>query len=112
MEPVNVFRQKNNNTYYGIKTCPLREDMMLETFAFIGVLILMCTYYAVKTRNLPENFNEAKYIGFAMYATILTDISFALIYFGSEVKVCIFFPLSTRRIYLVGLFFSDFLFRY
>ena len=85
---MDVFRQRNDS-YYGIRICSLKEDVMIENYCFIGVLILICTYYAVKTRNLPENFNEAKYIGFAMYATILTDISFGLIYFGSEVKVCV-----------------------
>ena len=34
-------------------------------------LIAMCTLYAVKTRNVPENFNEAKFIGFTMYTTIV-----------------------------------------
>ncbi|XP_065226765.1 metabotropic glutamate receptor 1-like [Planococcus citri] len=106
-EPVHVFHQKEDSSYYGIKICSLKEDIMMETFAFVGVLILICTYYAVKTRNLPENFNEAKYIGFAMYATILTDISFGLIYFGSEVKtlainLCISINTLIALIFLFG----------
>lgn len=39
-------------------------------------LIAMCTLYAVKTRNVPENFNEAKFIGFTMYTTIVIWYAF------------------------------------
>lgn len=50
-------------------------------------LILMCTVYAVKTRNVPENFNEAKFIGFTMYTTLVIWVAFVPIYFGSQLKV-------------------------
>lgn len=39
------------------------------------VLVVLCTLYAVKTRNLPENFNEAKFIGFSMYTTCVIWVS-------------------------------------
>jgi hypothetical protein len=41
-------------------------------------------------RNVPENFNEAKFIGFAMYCTCVIWIAFVPIYFGSESKVGLF----------------------
>lgn len=50
-------------------------------------LIAMCTVYAVKTRNVPENFNEAKFIGFTMYTTLVIWIAFVPIYFNSNAKV-------------------------
>ncbi|XP_059166231.1 metabotropic glutamate receptor 5-like [Physella acuta] len=50
------------------------------------VLILLCTIYAVKTRNLPENFNEAKFIGFTMYSTCVIWLGFFPIYFAGESK--------------------------
>ncbi|XP_065213578.1 metabotropic glutamate receptor 1-like [Planococcus citri] len=59
---------------------------LIKIFAFVALLILLCTYYAFKTRNLPENFNEAKYIGFAMYATVLTAIAFNTVYFTIDDK--------------------------
>ncbi|KAG7155867.1 Metabotropic glutamate receptor 5-like [Homarus americanus] len=50
-------------------------------------LIAMCTVYAVKTRNLPENFNEAKFIGFSMYTTCVIWMAWLPIYFGSDHKI-------------------------
>ncbi|KAK4328395.1 hypothetical protein Pmani_001220 [Petrolisthes manimaculis] len=47
----------------------------------------MCTVYAVKTRNLPENFNEAKFIGFSMYTTCVIWLAWIPIYFGSNHKI-------------------------
>ena len=37
---------------------------------------LFCTYYAFKARGIPENFNETKYIGFAMYILLLSSIAY------------------------------------
>ncbi|KAF2361120.1 GPCR family 3 C-terminal protein [Trinorchestia longiramus] len=50
-------------------------------------LVMMCTLYAVKTRNLPENFNEAKFIGFSMYTTCVIWLAWVSIYFGSDHKM-------------------------
>lgn len=60
---------------------------VLAPLAFDFLLILLCTVYALKTRNVPENFNEAKFIGFAMYTTCVIWIAFVPIYFGSDTKV-------------------------
>lgn len=47
----------------------------------------MCTLYAFKTRNVPENFNEAKFIGFTMYTTLVIWIAFVAIYLSSDHKI-------------------------
>ncbi|XP_045197998.1 metabotropic glutamate receptor 1-like [Mercenaria mercenaria] len=60
---------------------------IIVPLGFDLVLIAMCTLYAIKTRNLPENFNEAKFIGFSMYTTCVIWLGFMAIYFGSERKV-------------------------
>lgn len=44
------------------------------------ILILVCTYYGFKTRNIPSNFNEAKSIAFAMYASCITIIVFLAVF--------------------------------
>lgn len=67
----------------------------------------MCTLYAFKTRNVPENFNEAKFIGFTMYTTLVIWAACVVIYLSSEHKVttlclCISF---SALIALILLFF-------
>ncbi|GIY57906.1 metabotropic glutamate receptor 1 [Caerostris darwini] len=60
---------------------------IIAPLGFDFFLIAMCTVYAVKTRNVPENFNEAKFIGFTMYTTLVIWVAFVPIYFGSNSKV-------------------------
>lgn len=67
--------------------CDTSARGVLAPLAFDFLLVALCTLYAVKTRNVPENFNEAKFIGFAMYTTCVIWVAFVPIYFGSESKV-------------------------
>ncbi|KAG8194668.1 hypothetical protein JTE90_003138 [Oedothorax gibbosus] len=60
---------------------------IIAPLGFDFFLIAMCTLYAVKTRNVPENFNEAKFIGFTMYTTLVIWVAFVPIYFGSDSKI-------------------------
>uniref|UniRef100_A0A671SMB0 Metabotropic glutamate receptor 5 n=1 Tax=Sinocyclocheilus anshuiensis TaxID=1608454 RepID=A0A671SMB0_9TELE len=53
---------------------------MVAPLGYNGLLILSCTYYAFKTRNVPANFNEAKYIAFTMYTTCIIWLAFVPIY--------------------------------
>ena len=39
------------------------------------------------SRNVPENFNEAKFIGFSCYTTCVIWLSYLPIWFGSDIKV-------------------------
>jgi len=80
-------------------TCKESTPTIVVPFGFVAVLIVMCTVYAVKTRNLPENFNEAKFIGFTMYTTCVIWVAFVLIYFNSDqAKVSLVIPIYGRVI--------------
>lgn len=48
------------------------------------ILSLACIYYAFKGRKIPENFNEARYIGFAMYIVLLCSAAYYPVVFGLE----------------------------
>ncbi|KAL5242911.1 hypothetical protein ACI65C_010321, partial [Semiaphis heraclei] len=72
---------------------PSRESNILVCSSFINtsyviafgypiVLIVVCTVYAVLTRNIPEAFNESKHIGFTMYTTCVIWLAFVPLYFG------------------------------
>ncbi|KFD58623.1 hypothetical protein M513_00316 [Trichuris suis] len=87
--------------------CRFSKMGFFAPFGFDLFLVSMCTLYAIKTRNLPENFNEAKFIGFTMYTTCIVWLAFLAIYFGSNKKdttMCICFSLSAS-VALVLLFF-------
>ncbi|XP_055633826.1 metabotropic glutamate receptor 1-like [Toxorhynchites rutilus septentrionalis] len=89
-----------------VLACNTTRMGILVPLAFIFLLIILCTLYAWKTRNVPENFNEAKFIGFAMYTTCVIWVAFVPIYFGSESKIitmCICISLSAM-VTLVFLF--------
>lgn len=93
------------STHRAVLTCATTYRAVLSPFAFDALLLGLCTLYAVKTRNVPENFNEAKFIGFAMYTTCVIWVAFVPIYFGSQSKVitmcmCVTLSASVTLIFL------------
>lgn len=62
--------------------CDLHDETVCLALCFSVLLILLCTYYAYKTRKIPENFNEAKYISFVMYSTCIIWMAFVPTYFA------------------------------
>ena len=45
--------------------------MVLALYAFNVGLLFLCAYFAISTRNVPANFNEARPLSFATYNTLL-----------------------------------------
>ncbi|KFM79254.1 Metabotropic glutamate receptor, partial [Stegodyphus mimosarum] len=66
-----------------ILKCSIRDSSFLLSLIYNMILITVCTVYAVKTRKIPENFNESKFIGFTMYTTCIIWLAFVPIYFGT-----------------------------
>ncbi|XP_033636095.1 metabotropic glutamate receptor 1-like [Asterias rubens] len=64
--------------------CNTTTMAILAPLGYDALLVIMCTLYAFKTRNLPENFNEAKYIAFTMYTTCVVWLAFIPLYFGGN----------------------------
>ncbi|XP_039310156.1 metabotropic glutamate receptor 8 isoform X2 [Solenopsis invicta] len=67
-----------------VLTCRVSTFSLMMSLVYNMFLILMCTLYAFKTRKIPEDFNEAKYIGFTMYSTCIVWLAFVPIYFGTN----------------------------
>ncbi|XP_046583358.1 metabotropic glutamate receptor 1-like [Haliotis rubra] len=105
IEPADAHVDYSNNRVQLV--CNISTLGVIVPLGFDVFLIFMCTLYAIKTRNLPENFNEAKFIGFTMYTTCVIWLGFFPIYFGGDSKVvttCISITLSAS-VSLVLLFF-------
>ena len=66
-----------------ILKCNIQDMSFLFSQLYNASLIAISTIYAVKTRKIPENFNESKFIGFTMYTTCIIWLAFVPIYFGT-----------------------------
>ncbi|XP_032588820.1 metabotropic glutamate receptor isoform X2 [Drosophila mojavensis] len=66
-----------------ILKCKIQDMSFLFSQLYNMILITICTIYAIKTRKIPENFNESKFIGFTMYTTCIIWLAFVPIYFGT-----------------------------
>ncbi|XP_034937479.1 metabotropic glutamate receptor isoform X2 [Chelonus insularis] len=66
-----------------ILKCNIQDMSFLFSQLYNATLIVVSTVYAVKTRKIPENFNESKFIGFTMYTTCIIWLAFVPIYFGT-----------------------------
>ncbi|XP_077985666.1 metabotropic glutamate receptor 8-like [Glandiceps talaboti] len=66
--------------------CDISDTTLMASLLYNMILIILCTIYAVKTRKIPENFNEAKFIGFTMYTTCIVWLAFLPIYFATADK--------------------------
>ena len=64
--------------------CKSTNFAIVMSLLYNMILIIMCTVYAFKTRKIPENYNEAKYIAFTMYSTCIVWLAFIPIYFGTK----------------------------
>ncbi|XP_035521756.1 metabotropic glutamate receptor 3 [Morone saxatilis] len=64
-----------------ILKCNVRDSSMLLSLGYDVLLVILCTVYAFKTRKCPENFNEAKFIGFTMYTTCIIWLAFLPIFY-------------------------------
>lgn len=67
-----------------LETCGVSTFSMIMSLVYNMILIILCTVYAFKTRKIPSNFNEAKYIGFTMYSTCIVWLAFIPIFFGTN----------------------------
>ncbi|CAF1233682.1 unnamed protein product [Rotaria sordida] len=61
--------------------CHMNKYSFLFSLTYNVLLVLVCTMYAIRTRKVPENFNETKFIGFTCYTTCIIWLAFIPIYF-------------------------------
>ncbi|KAL0619656.1 Metabotropic glutamate receptor 3, partial [Plecturocebus cupreus] len=75
-----------------ILKCNVKDSSMLISLTYDVILVILCTVYAFKTRKCPENFNEAKFIGFTMYTTCIIWLAFLPIFYVTSNRVSLLSP--------------------
>lgn len=68
---------------HGMLKCDITDLQIICSLGYSILLMVTCTIYAIKTRDVPEDFNEAKPIGFTMYTTCIVWLAFIPIFFGT-----------------------------
>ena len=53
------------------------------TLGYNFLLLLVTLYFAFRTRNVPQNFNEAKFINFTIYTLCILWLAFIPTYFAT-----------------------------
>lgn len=81
---------------------------LIVSMSYNILLIIMCTYYAFRTRKVPENFNEARFIVFVMYTTCVIWLAFLPFFYGGNneyrsVAMCLNLVLNSTTL-LLGIF--------
>ncbi|KAE8574189.1 hypothetical protein XENTR_v10024987 [Xenopus tropicalis] len=76
-------RTPNPENARGVLKCDMSDLSLVSCLMYSILLMVTCTVYAVKARGVPENFNEAKPIGFTMYTTCIVWLAFVPIFFGT-----------------------------
>lgn len=59
------------------------DNLQMILLSYVLLLALVCTYFAYRARQLPENFNEAKFIGFAMFSFCVFWAGFVPAFYSS-----------------------------
>ncbi|XP_074641274.1 metabotropic glutamate receptor 3-like [Tubulanus polymorphus] len=60
----------------------MRTTMICVSYNLI--LIIACTYYAIRSRKVPENFNESRFISFSVYTTLILWLVFIPTFFTAS----------------------------
>ena len=66
ISPKEVYRTQTEEL---VLECVVDHVRFAVNLSYVMLLMLLCTFYAFKTRHFPKNFNESKYIGITMYIT-------------------------------------------
>ena len=64
--------------------CDLPRASLLSSLCYNLILVLVCTVYAFKTRKLPDNYKESRYISYCVDTTLLIWITFLPTYFTTS----------------------------
>ena len=52
----------------------------LASSTYNAILVLFCCYYAFRSRQVPDNYNESKFIGISVYSNVVVCLSVIPVY--------------------------------
>lgn len=61
--------------------CFVAPQEFISSLSYNLLLVSACTFYALRTRKLPDNYNESRFIGFCVYTTIVMWMAFVPSYY-------------------------------
>ncbi|ESO94405.1 hypothetical protein LOTGIDRAFT_145056 [Lottia gigantea] len=62
-------------------SCNMPLAGLISFLSYNILLVLTCTYFAFRTRKLPDNFNESRFISMCVYTTLVIWLAFIPTYF-------------------------------
>lgn len=98
--------QPSTDIAYASRTAELRcgESPIIGLSVTLGynfLLLVLSTYFAFRTRKVPENFNEAKYINVTLYTLCIVWLAFIPTYFAT-VKLGAVFQTSSLTVAIIS----------
>ena len=89
--------------------CQFSMGPFVTSVVYNGLLLIASVYSAFRTRKLPDNFNESKFIGFCVSSTVVIQMAFVPAFFavGKAFYEVMFLSLSilaTATLILVCIF--------
>lgn len=63
------------------------NKLLIIILGYTAVLAATTTFFAYKARNLPENFNETRYISFSMFIFCIIWCTFILLFYGTDKSI-------------------------
>ena len=70
--------------YFQLISFRFSTSGLASFLAYNLLLVILCTVYAVKTRKLPDNFNESRFISMCAYTTLIIWLAFIPTYFTTS----------------------------
>ncbi|XP_074657414.1 metabotropic glutamate receptor 4-like [Tubulanus polymorphus] len=62
-------------------SCAIPFEGLCAFLLYNLILVTMCSFYAFKTRKVPDNFNESRFIALCVYTTLVIWLAFISTYF-------------------------------
>lgn len=80
---VNVIEPTSTRQYIELM-CEVSTEHRVGQLCWDVFIVLQCCYFAIKTRNLPANYNQTRFIAFSVFSTLIVYIAFAPAFFTSQ----------------------------